>query len=87
MDSKITERLNKFTVWNSKPTKALMVRCKNRYGNVAHFQDYSEGVFLIGFGDEDGFEPNKDALKIDKKDLPAVIEFLQGCLEDPATVV
>ena len=87
MDKQITERLANFSVWKSRPTQTLKVRCKNHYGDVAYFRNYAEGVVLIGFGDKEGIEPDKDALKIDKKDLPAVIEFLQGCLESPPTVV
>jgi hypothetical protein len=61
-------------------TTVLKIPVKNRYGSVGHFRDYN-GVVLIEFGDEDGVEPDKDALKFDKEDLPAVIAFLQAALE------
>jgi hypothetical protein len=80
MDAEITKRLSEFSVWRAKSKKSLQIRCKNRYGNVAHFRDY-DGVVMIGFGDEEGLEPDKDALKFDKKDLPEVIAFLQSCVE------
>lgn len=80
MDAELTERLKKFAFWSAKSKKSLEIRCKNRYGSVAHFRDY-DGVIMIGFGDEEGLEPDKDALKFDKKDLPEVIAFLQSCLE------
>lgn len=60
MDQQITDRLKNFSVWGKKPQQSLEIRCKNRYGTVAYFQDY-EGVVLIGFGDEEGCEPDKDA--------------------------
>jgi len=85
LDKELTQRLKDFSVWKSKPKKRLKIRCRNRYGSVAHFQDY-EGVVLIGFGDEEGLEPDKDALKFDKKDLPAVIDFLQRCREGTGLV-
>jgi len=80
LDEELTERLEKFSPWKSKVKKSLKLRCRNRYGSVAHFRDF-EGVVLIGFGDEGGVEPDKDALCIDKKDLPRIIAFLQSCME------
>jgi hypothetical protein len=80
MDAELTKRLREFAFWEAKSKKSLQIRCKNRYSSVAHFEDY-DGVVLIGFGDEDGLEPDKDALKFDKKDLPEVIAFLQSCVE------
>lgn len=71
--------LKSFSVWGSNPTATFEVRCRNRYGNVAYFQDYAEGVVLIGFGTDEGFEPSKDAFLIDKKNLPQIIQFLQQC--------
>ena len=83
MDARITKRLENFSLWKSWPKNELKIRCRNRYGDVGYFQDFEGGVVLIGFGDNDGIEPDKDALKFDKKDLPDVIAFLQSCLEKP----
>jgi len=80
MDHVITERLAKFSYYSSKPLGKLKIMCSNNYCDVAHFENY-EGVVMIGFGEEEGFEHSKDALAFDKKDLPAVIEFLQSCVE------
>ena len=74
------ENLEKFLTWKSKAKNSLEIPCRNHYGHVAYFEDH-DGVMLIGFGDESGFEPDKDALKFDKEDLPRVIEFLQAALE------
>lgn len=65
---------------NKEPLSSLQIPCKNRYGNIAYFEDY-DNMVLIGFGDEEGFEPDKDALKFDKKHLPKVIAFLQKALK------
>ena len=80
---KISTRLKKFSVWSSEPKKTLVVPCKSGMGDSASFQDYIEsGVVLIGCGDNEGLEPDKDAFVIDKKDVPAVIEFLQSSIKE-----
>lgn len=73
------ENLKKFSVWKEKCKKQLLVTISIPNGNVAHFREY-DGTLMIGFGDKDGFELDKDALAIDKKDLPEIIAFLQTCL-------
>lgn len=76
----MTKRLKKFRIWEAEAVDNMVVPCRNRYGSFAHFENYKEGVVLIGFGEEGGCEPDKDAMKIDKEDLPKIIEFLQKCL-------
>lgn len=79
-----SERLKKASPWDEATGSKLKVRCKNRYGDVAYFVERKDqGVFLIAFGD-DGYEPDKDGMLIDKQDIPKIIEFLQGIKEPEA---
>ena len=77
-----SERVDKFRIWTAKADSKLMVPCRNRYGDTAHFRSYPDGVVMIGFGEGSGLEPDKDAFVIDKHDVPAVIEFLQASIAE-----
>jgi hypothetical protein len=78
---KISERLKNFKTWQSEAKDSLVIPCRNHYGDHAFFESH-EGVIMIGFGDEEGFEPDKDAIKFDKEDLPKVIAFLKKALKE-----
>lgn len=71
-----SEKLEAASPWD-KTEAGIKLRCRNRYGSVAFFRT-GKDVILIAHGDEDGYEPDKDGMLIDKKDIPQIIEYLQG---------
>ncbi len=81
---KISKKLRDFSVWSDEKHKTLELPCKTGMGgDTAIFHDYQKsGVVLIGCGDNEGLEPDKDAFVIDKADVPAVIEFLQASIAE-----
>lgn len=74
-----SEKLKAASPWD-KTEAGIKVRCRNRYGSVAFFRT-GKDVILIAHGDEDGYEPDKDGMLIDKKDIPEIIKFLQSASE------
>ena len=80
---KISKRLKKFSVWGHEKFTRMELPCKSGMGNIAFFNDYQKsGVVLMGCGNEEGIDPEKDALVIDKDDVPAVIEFLKASIAE-----
>lgn len=76
-----SKRLSNVHPWDDNNKLAIVLRCRNNYSDVAYLGK-GKGVIFIAHGDKEGYEPDKDGIFLDKKDIPQIIKFLQDAINE-----